>query len=171
LNGLGPKIVRFVTIQHTDTPATIEGGDEFHYEVRGGHYLVALLDAEPVGQIGLHHDGIDWWMDQMFVHPSMRGCGLALALIEANHHLAISLGARSLRGRARKDHGAVPATFTLRNSERFSLGDKVQVTHDTADYIYVHRNLEPLIEKLRLGTVQRLEFPHRVELQSPPRTP
>jgi hypothetical protein len=44
-----------VVIQHTDTPARIEGGDEFHYEVVHGHYLVALLDADPVGQIGLHH--------------------------------------------------------------------------------------------------------------------
>jgi len=160
-------VVPSVVIQHTDTPAAIDGSDEFHYEVRGGHHLVALLDADPVGQIGLHHDGIDWWMDQMFVHPSMRGAGLALALIHANHHLAISLGARSLRGRARKNHGAVPATFTLRNSERFQLGDDVQVTHETAEFIYVNRNLEPLIEKISRGEVERLEFPHQVELRSP----
>ena len=68
-----------------------------------GFYLIAEIDGEPVGQLGLTfewsdwRDGMFWWLQSVYVRPEHRRSGVLKALYEHVLELASARGACGIR--------------------------------------------------------------------------
>lgn len=68
-----------------------------YYASRGSVVFLARAGDEPVGMVGMHHDGDAAEVVRMYVRPGARGQGVARALLDALKEDATLRGARRLQ--------------------------------------------------------------------------
>lgn len=155
-----------VEVTEASGPAQIRG-NEFLESPPDAFFLHASVDGEPVGQICHLTRDDGHWVDWLFVRGDYRNTGIGYLLIECCLHDALKC-TDEIYALMRRRNPFDQYNLYKKHTRDIGGSDdvpevRVLKTHDR--FVCNVRDLRPLRERILNGSVQKISFPLRRELQ------